>query len=134
MQDNKEKEPFSFINEKIKEKPINKRRMLIYAGYVMGLAVLFGVIASLVFALLEPRLEEGLHPQEDPVVTIPRDDLASTEETEAVDIETEETETEPEGETTESGETETPEEEPRGLRSRFPESSERALRGRTRGK
>ena len=112
MQDNKEKEPFSFINEKIKEKPINKRRMLIYAGYVMGLAVLFGVIASLVFALLEPRLEEGLHPQEDPVVTIPRDDLASTEETEAVDIETEETETEPEGETTESGETETPEEEP----------------------
>lgn len=71
MQDNKEKEPFSFINEKIKEKPINKRRMLIYAGYVMGLAVLFGVIASLVFALLEPRLEEGLHPQEDPVVTIP---------------------------------------------------------------
>ena len=114
MQDNKEKEPFSFINEKIKEKPINKRRMLIYAGYVMGLAVLFGVIASLVFALLEPRLEEGLHPQEDPVVTIPRDDLASTEETEAVDIETEETETEtePEGETAESGETETPEEEP----------------------
>lgn len=85
----------------------------------MGLAVLFGVIASLVFALLEPRLEEGLHPQEDPVVTIPRDDLASTEETEAVDIETEETETEPEGETTESGETETPEEEPRGLRSRI---------------
>ena len=74
--------------------------------------MLFGVIASLVFALLEPRLEEGLHPQEDPVVTIPRDDLASTEETEAVDIETEETETEPEGETTESGETETPEEEP----------------------
>ncbi len=112
MQDNKEKEPFSFINEKIKEKPINKRRMLIYAGYVMGLAVLFGVIVSLVFALLEPRLEEHLHPQEDPVVTIPRDDLAATEETEAVDMETEETKTEPESETTESGETETPEEEP----------------------
>lgn len=52
MQDNKEKEPFSFINEKIKEKPINKRRMLIYAGYVMGLAVLFGVIASLVLRCL----------------------------------------------------------------------------------
>lgn len=111
MQDNKEKEPFSFINEKIKEKPINKRRMLIYAGYVMGLAVLFGVIASLVFALLEPRLEERLHPQEEPVVTIPRDDLAATEETETVDTETEEKETEPESEMTESEETEAPEEE-----------------------
>lgn len=89
MQENKEKDRFSFINEKIKEKPINKRRLLIYAGYVAGLAVLFGLLASLVFAWFEPQFADILHPADEPVVTIPKDDIAVTEQEEETEPSTE---------------------------------------------
>lgn len=83
----KDKDKFSFINEQIKEKPVNKKRLLMQAGFVMGMAVVFGLIASLVFAYFGPRFEEMLYPPEEPVVTIPKD---SIEETEELETETEE--------------------------------------------
>lgn len=91
MQEN-DKDKFSFINEKIKEKPVNKRRLLIRTGYVVGMAVVFGLVSSLVFACFRPRFEEMLYPEQEPVVTIPKDNVAETEETE--ETETEEPETE----------------------------------------
>lgn len=96
MQD-KEKEQFSFINEKIKEKPLNKKRLLFRAVFCVGMAVVFGLVAALVFTYFQPKFEQLLYPKQEPVVTIPRDDALNTEMTE----ETEETETE-----TESGKTE----------------------------
>lgn len=94
MQD-KEQDKFSFINEKIKEKPLNKKRLLIHIGYIAGMAVIFGVVASLIFAFLEPKFSQMMYPQQEPVVTIPKDDVVETETTE--DSDTEETEvTEPE--------------------------------------
>lgn len=84
-----EKEPdkFSFINEKIKEKPLNKKRLLVHIGYIAGVAVVFGVVASLVFAFLEPKFSQMIYPQQEPVVTIPKDDVAETEVTEEADTE-----------------------------------------------
>lgn len=96
MQENN-KDKFSFINEKIKEKPINKRRLLIRTGFVVGMAVLFGLVSSLVFAYFTPRFEEMFYPEQEPVVTIPKDSVADSEETETTETEepkTEETETE----------------------------------------
>lgn len=89
MQD-KEQDKFSFINEKIKEKPLNKKRLLIHMGYIAGMAVVFGVVASLIFAFLEPKFSQMMYPQQEPVVTIPKDDVVETETTE--DSDTEETE------------------------------------------
>lgn len=86
---------FSFINEKIKEKPINKKRLLIQAGFTVGMAVVFGLVASLVFAYFEPKFDEMFYPEEEPVVAIP------------MDKETEETEAAQETETTEEQQTET---------------------------
>ncbi|MFG6367485.1 MAG: S1C family serine protease [Lachnospiraceae bacterium] len=65
---------FEFLQEKIKERPINKkklfRRMLITAS----LAVLFGVLACLSFLLLEPILNNWLYPEEKPgIVTFPQE-------------------------------------------------------------
>lgn len=84
-----EKEPdkFSFINEKIKEKPLNKKRLLVHIGYIAGVAVVFGVVASLVFAFLEPKFSQMIYPQQEPVVTIPKDDVVETEVTEEADTE-----------------------------------------------
>ena len=36
---------FAFIKEKIKDKPVNKRRLLIHAGFNLLCAVVFGVVA-----------------------------------------------------------------------------------------
>lgn len=107
MQEN-DKDKFSFINEKIKEKPVNKRRLLIRTGYVVGMAVVFGLVSSLVFAWFGPRFEEMLYPEQEPVVTIPKDNVAETEEPE----ETETEEPEPEDVTEEQ---ELPLQEPQEL-------------------
>lgn len=95
----KDNEKFSFIHEKIKEKPLNKRKLLLYLGYAAGLAVVFGLVASLVFAFFQPKFSALLHPEDEPVVTIPKDDTEETETEEPVETESEavpETETETE--------------------------------------
>ena len=65
---------FAFIKEKIKDKPINKRRLLIHAGFNLLCAVVFGVVACFVFVLMEPYLEEWLYPKEESTISIPKDD------------------------------------------------------------
>ena len=89
-----EKESFSFINEKIKEKPLNKKRIVFRAVFCVAMAVVFGVVAALVFTLVQPRFEELLYPQEPPLVSIPRDDVLETEQTEETETMIPETETE----------------------------------------
>ena len=41
-------EEFSFIKEKIKDKPINKKRMLIHLAYDILCAIVFGAVACLI--------------------------------------------------------------------------------------
>ncbi len=64
---------FSFIKEKIKDKPINKRRLLLKAGFNLLCAVLFGVTACFVFVLLKPHIEKQLYPEEESTIKIPKD-------------------------------------------------------------
>lgn len=96
MQENN-KNSFSFINEKRKEKPINKRRLMIQAGFVVVMAVVFGLVASVVFTYFQPKMEDIMYPEEEPLVTIPQDVVVDTEstETEGVEEETEATTEEP---------------------------------------
>lgn len=79
QQEQKEQE-FDFIKEKIKEKPINKRRLLIQAGFKLFCAIIFGAVACFVFVLLRPYMEEWLNPKEESTISIPRDDLVAEEE------------------------------------------------------
>ena len=51
-----EKESFSFINEKIKEKPLNKNSC-ISRCFLCHDGGRFGVVATLVFTLVQPRFE-----------------------------------------------------------------------------
>ncbi len=53
---------FEFITETIKERPINKRRMLLKTLFTAVLAVAFGVIACFTFVSLYPIFNEWLHP------------------------------------------------------------------------
>lgn len=93
MQENK----YEFIKEKRKEIPINKKKLATQTGYVCIMALLFGVIASLVIAFLQPKIEEKLYPKQEPLVSIPEDEPTETAAVEDTEI-TESTETQTETE------------------------------------
>ena len=54
-----------FLKEKIKERPVNKRRLLRRTLITVGLAVLFGLVACTTFALLQPVLSSFLTKNEE---------------------------------------------------------------------
>ena len=57
-------EDFEFVKEKIKERPINKRKLAKRTIVTATLAVVFGRIACLTFLLLEPVVNNWLYPEE----------------------------------------------------------------------
>lgn len=90
--DKQEKEDFAFIKEKIKQKPVNKKRLFRQGMYTVGFAVLFGAVSCFVFVLLYPIVEEWLHPRQDPFISIPEDEVGTEELFGTEDISTEEKE------------------------------------------
>jgi serine protease Do len=79
-------EEFSFIKEKIKEKPLNKRRLALNALICVTLAIVFGLLSSLTFVLSKPYFEEKLEEKEGPgKVSIPKDETA-VDGTQASDV------------------------------------------------
>lgn len=65
---------FNFLQEKIKERPINKKKLLKKTIITALMAVLFGLLACLSFVLLEPVLNNWLYPEEEPeIVTFPQE-------------------------------------------------------------
>lgn len=87
---------FAFIKEKIKDKPINKRRLLLKAVYNLLCAVVFGAAACFVFVLLKPYFEEKLYPEKESTISIPKDIIP--QEVEPAPEKKEEKEPEPEPE------------------------------------
>ena len=76
---------YAFINEKIKQKPLNKKKLAAQVLFVAAMAVLFGIVSSFVFAYCKPKFEEKLYPKKDPTIEIPMDEtteIPQTEETE----------------------------------------------------
>lgn len=57
---------FGFLQEKIKERPINKKKLIKRTIITALMAVLFGLLACLSFVLLEPVLNNLLYPEEEP--------------------------------------------------------------------
>lgn len=88
----REKEDFSFIKEKIKEKPVNKKRLVKQGASAIAFGVLFGFAACFVFTLMQPKMESWLYPHEDVGLTIPDDEFLTETETMEEIEETEETE------------------------------------------
>ena len=86
----REKEDFAFIREKIKEKPLNKKRLLKQGIYTVALAVIFGLVACFVFTCMRPVMERWIYPEDDATITIPEDELSTeTEQPGEMDEETE---------------------------------------------
>lgn len=62
-----------FINEQIKARPVNRRKLLRRTIFTAMLAVLFGAIACLVFLFLEPVINKAMNPEEPATVSIPEE-------------------------------------------------------------
>ncbi len=56
----------SFIKEKVKERPVNKRKLLKRTMITASMAAIFGLIACLTFLVLEPVFSNWLYPEEEP--------------------------------------------------------------------
>ena len=100
----KDEEQFDFIKEKIKDRPISKRRILLKIAGTLILGMLFGAMACFSFVLMKPWIEEKFLPEtEIAKVVVPRDEETETQESEKETLESaSETEQAEETETTES--------------------------------
>ena len=60
----KESSDYEFIKEQIKDRPINKKKLVRRMFFTAGMAVMFSLIACISFLLLEPVLEDIFNPEE----------------------------------------------------------------------
>lgn len=79
-----------FLREKIKEKPVNKKKLLRRTIITAVMAVVFGIVACVTFLILEPVINNWLYPEEEAKqVQFPEE--TATEEMKPEDMLTEET-------------------------------------------
>lgn len=63
-----------FMIEKIKNRPINRKKLLRRTIITASMAVIFGLIACFTFLVLEPVISNWLYPEEEPqIVVLPED-------------------------------------------------------------
>lgn len=66
---------FEFLKEKIKERPIDKKKLIQKSIVTASMALLFGLIACVTFLILEPVLNNWLYPEEEPeIITFPQEE------------------------------------------------------------
>ncbi len=74
MENFEQNQDFEYIKEKMKERPINKKKLMRRTVITASMAVIFGVLACFTFFLLEPVFSNFLSPKEQPqLVEIPED-------------------------------------------------------------
>ena len=74
MAGDEQRQQNNFMIEKIKERPINKRRLIRRTLITALMAVVFGTIACVTFLLLEPIISNKLYPEEEPqIIIFPKD-------------------------------------------------------------
>lgn len=54
-----------FLSEKIKQKPVNKKKLLRRTLITVAMAVVFGLVACFTFLILEPVISNRLYPEEE---------------------------------------------------------------------
>lgn len=68
-----------FMKEEIRQRPVNKKKLLRRTLFTAFLAVMFGVIACAVFLFLEPVINQAINPSEEPApVTFTESSTAAT--------------------------------------------------------
>lgn len=75
MDETNNNEEFQYIKERMKQRPINRKKLVRRMFLTASMAVIFGVLACFTFLVLEPVFTNFLYPQAEPeVVVIPEDE------------------------------------------------------------
>ncbi|MFI3201713.1 MAG: PDZ domain-containing protein [Eubacteriales bacterium] len=70
-----EKDEFSFIQERIKQKPYSRRKLFRRMIITVAMAIIFGLVSCFTFLILEPVFNNWIHPEEKAeVITFPKDE------------------------------------------------------------
>ena len=81
-QDDNNKEKLAntaFISEKIKQRPVNRKKLLMRTVITVSLAVIFGIVACFTFLLLQPVFSDRLYPEKEPETVSFPEESASDE-------------------------------------------------------
>ena len=70
MPDLEQKNQSDFMVEKIKVKPVNKKKLIRRTLITISMAIIFGLVACVTFLVLEPVISNWLNPEEEPQVEI----------------------------------------------------------------
>lgn len=85
-----------FLREKIKQKPVNKRKLIRRTVITVVMAVVFGLVACLTFLILEPVISNRLYPEEEAQeVQFPEETVTEEMKPEDMLVQDEEAEEEP---------------------------------------
>ena len=68
MPDLEQKNQNDFMVEKIKVKPVNKKKLIRRTLITISMAIIFGMVACITFLVLEPVFSNWLNPEEEPQV------------------------------------------------------------------
>lgn len=68
MGDFEKNQDSDFMSERIKERPVNKKKLLKRTIITASMALIFGLIACLTFLVLEPVFNNWLYPEEEPEI------------------------------------------------------------------
>ena len=81
--DEQNNKDYEFVTETIKKKPINKKRMMLKTIHSIGMGIVAGFVACVIFAIFAPKIYEHMNPDIPDLVSIPEDEyLENIEETE----------------------------------------------------
>ena len=68
MEDFEQNQNYEMIRERMKERPINRKKLMRRTIITVSMAVIFGVFACLTFLLLEPVFSNLFYPEPAPEV------------------------------------------------------------------
>lgn len=94
MEDFQQNQNYEMIKERMKERPINRKKLMRRTMITVSMAVIFGVFACITFLVLEPVISNLLYPEPAPeVVELPKEedeilpeDMLITEEEPVQDV------------------------------------------------
>lgn len=70
MEENKNQDNNDFMKEKIKQRPLNRKKLIRRTLITAAMAVIFGMVACFTFLLLEPVISNKLYPEEEPQTVV----------------------------------------------------------------
>lgn len=75
MEDFEQNQNYEMIKERMKERPINRKKLMKRTLITVSMAVIFGVFACITFLILEPVFSNLLYPEPEPeAVELPREE------------------------------------------------------------